>query len=278
LIQPQFFPEEPIPIDGTTAHSLERLIPYISLLNGFQTLYYFDPSLYLISVKEWSILDSIKACDDRDTFIVIGHDASNSGAPRTALALQRSLMNDLNFNCIVILLNDGPLVQAYKDNGPTFVFKNNLTHSYMNAVFKYSDRSLNVVTNTVISAAIGQLAQAYGHTHMALVHENADTGYWPAQMFSNALNADLCVFPGDGVAQAALKLCNLETQNNILIRPQGIYRPNFPELSLKDCYASVRLELGIPNDSKIILGCGTIEPRKGVDFFFETADLILKSN
>ena len=278
LIQPQFFPEEPIPIDGTTAHSLERLIPYISLLNGFQTLYYFDPSLYLISVKEWSILDSIKACDDRDTFIVIGHDASNSGAPRTALALQRSLMNDLNFNCIVILLNDGPLVQAYKDNGTTFVFKNNLTHSYMNAVFKYSDRSLNVVTNTVISAAIGQLAQAYGHTHMALVHENADTGYWPAQMFTNALNADLCVFPGDGVAQAALKLCNLETQNNILIRPQGIYRPNFPELSLKDCYASVRLELGIPNDSKIILGCGTIEPRKGVDFFFETADLILKSN
>ena len=64
LIQPQFFPEEPIPIDGTTAHSLERLIPYISLLNGFQTLYYFDPSLYLISVKEWNILDFIKASDE----------------------------------------------------------------------------------------------------------------------------------------------------------------------------------------------------------------------
>ena len=46
-IQPEFFPEEPIPIDGTSAHSLERLIPYISMLNEFQTIYYFDPSLYL---------------------------------------------------------------------------------------------------------------------------------------------------------------------------------------------------------------------------------------
>ena len=277
-IQPEFFPEEPIPIDGTNAHSLERLIPYISMLNGFHTLYYFDPSLYLKSVKEWNILECIKASDDRDTFIVVGHDASNSGAPRTALALQRSLINDLNLNCIVILLNDGPLVQAYRDNGPTFVFKNNLTHSYINAVFKYSDKYLNVVTNTVVSAGIGQLAQAYGHSHSALVHENAETGFWPSEMFANALNADLCVFPGDGVAHAALKLCNVDTQNNIVIRPQGIYRHNFPELTLDECYSSVRLELGIPNNSKIVLGCGTIEPRKGVDIFFETADLILKNN
>ena len=82
-IQPSFFPEEPIPIDGTTAHSLERLIPCISRLNGLHTLYYFDPSLYLKSVKEWSILEHIKSLDDRDTFVIVGHDASNSGAPRT---------------------------------------------------------------------------------------------------------------------------------------------------------------------------------------------------
>lgn len=277
-IQPDFFPEEPIPIDGTSAHSLERLIPYISRLNGHQTLYYFDPSLYLRSVKEWDILKCITSSDDRDTYIIVGHDASNSGAPRTALALQRSLINDLNLNCIVILLNDGPLLQAYKDNGPTFVFTNNITHSYLNAVFKYSDRPLNVVTNTVISAVIGQLAQGYGHTHIALIHENADTGYWPSEMFSNALNADLCVFPGEGVAQAAYDKCNVDPQKNIAIRPQGIYRHNFPELPQNECYESVRRELGIPKDSKIILGCGTIEPRKGVDIFLKTADIIFNNN
>ena len=277
-IQPEFFPEEPIPIDGTSAHSLERLIPYISMLNGLQTLYYFDPSLYLRSTKEWNILEDIKSCDDRDTYIIVGHDASNSGAPRTALALQRSLINDLNLNCIVILLNDGPLLESYKENGKTFVFTNDVMHSYLNAVFKYSDRPLNVVTNTVISAFIGQLAQSYGHTHIALVHENADTGYWPSEMFSNALNADLCVFPGEGVAQAAHEICNIEAKNNVAIRPQGIYRHNFPELSLDECYESVRLELGIPKDSKIILGCGLIEPRKGVDIFLETADLILNNH
>lgn len=277
-IQPEFFPEEPIPIDGTVAHSLERLIPYISMLNGLQTLYYFDPSLYLRAAKEWNILEGIKSCDERDTYIIVGHDASNSGAPRTALALQRSLINDLNLNCIVILLNDGPLLESYINNGPTFVFKNNVMNSYLNAVFKYSDRSLNVVTNTVISASIGQLAQSYGHTHIALVHENADTGYWPSEMFSNALNADLCVFPGEGVAQAAHEICNIEAKNNVAIRPQGIYRHNFPELSLDECYESVRLELGIPKDSKIILGCGLIEPRKGVDIFLETADLIFNNH
>ncbi|WP_083772456.1 rhamnan synthesis F family protein [Synechococcus sp. BL107] len=277
-IQPDFFPEEPIPIDGTTAHSLERLIPYISILNGLKTLYYFDPSLYLKSIKEWNVLESIKACDDRNTFIIVGHDASNSGAPRTALALQRSLINDLNLNCIVILLNDGPLLQAYKDNGPTFVFKNNLVHSYLNAVFKYSDRLLNVVTNTVITAVVGQLAQAYGHTHVALVHENADTGYWPSEMFGHALNGDLCVFPGEGVAQAAYTICNIDAPKNVAIRPQGIYRHNFPDLLIDECYESVRTELGIPKDSKIILGCGTIEPRKGVDIFIETADFFLNNS
>ena len=111
---------------------------------------------------------------------------------------------------------------------------------------------------------------------MALVHENADTGYWPSEMFSNALNADLCVFPGDGVAQAAFNLCDVNTQNNIEIRTQGIYRHNFPELPPEECLPlSLRR---IPNDSKIVLGCGTIEPRKGVDIFFETADLMLKNN
>ena len=274
-IQPEFFPEEPIPIDGTSAHSLERLIPYISMLNEFQTIYYFDPSLYLRSAHEWDILECLQSFDERVTYIVIGHDDTNSGAPRTAWALQRSLINDLKLNCIVILINDGPLLQSYKDNGPTFVFKG-LNESHMNAVFKYANRSLNVVTNTVISSVFGQLAQDYGHTHIALVHENADTGFWPPQMFANALNADLCVFPGEGVAQAAFELCNVDAQNNVAIRPQGIYRDNFPELSLEECYSSVRLELGIPTDSKIVLGCGKIEPRKGVDIFFETADLLLK--
>ena len=166
------------------------------------------------------------------------------------MALQRSLINDLKLNCIVILINDGPLLQSYKDNGPTFVFKG-LNESHMNAVFKYANRPLNVVTNTVISSVFGQLAQDYGHTHIALVHENADTGFWPPQMFANALNADLCVFPGEGVAQAAFELCNVDAQNNVAIRPQGIYRDNFPELSLEECYSSVRLELGIPTDSKL---------------------------
>ena len=266
-----FFPEEPIPTDGTTAHALERIIPSIALLNDYHTLYYFDPSLYLASTHEWRIFDCIKNFDSRDVVVIFGHDASNSGAPRVALALQRSVIHDLGLNCVVVLLNDGPLIHEYISNGPVFVFKNNISNDYMASVFKYTSRSLNVITNTVITSRMGNLSQQFGHSHIALVHENANSGYWSKDMFRRSLNADLCVFPGKGVANAAQDFCGYVPSTNILIRPQGMYRHNFPEVSLEKSYASVRLELGLPDDAKIVLGCGNIEERKGVDMFFETA-------
>ena len=73
----------------------------------------------------------------------------------------------------------------------------------MASVFKYTSRSLNVITNTVITSRMGNLSQQFGHSHIALVHENANSGYWSKDMFRHSLNADLCVFPGKGVANAA---------------------------------------------------------------------------
>jgi glycosyltransferase involved in cell wall biosynthesis len=270
-IRPDFFPPEPLPIDGTRAHALERLIPALAHTNGFSTVYYRVPSLALSSSKEWEIMRWLDYCADINPIIIVGHDASNTGAPRTALALQRTIQLGKRHQCLVVLLGGGPLVKDYKSSGDTFVMENGISSENVGDVFKYTNKKCIVVTNTVVTAEIGRVAKEYGHVHIALVHEHATTGYWHKDLFRHALNADFCIFPGSRMVSAAISYSEVMRHGSISIMPQGLYRDDFPSVDYQESYSSVRTELGLPKDSQVVLGCGTIERRKGVDRFIEIA-------
>ena len=270
-IRPDFFPPEPLPIDGTRAHALERLIPALAHTNGFSTVYYRVPSLALSSSEEWGIMRWIDYCADTNPIIIVGHDASNTGAPRTALALQRTIQLGKRHQCLVVLLGGGPLVKDYKSSGDTFVMENGISSENVGDVFKYTNKKCIVVTNTVVIAEIGRVAKEYGHVHIALVHEHATTGYWHKDLFRHALNADFCIFPGSRMVSAAISYSEVMRHGSISIMPQGLYRDDFPSVDYQESYSSVRTELGLPKDSQVVLGCGTIERRKGVDRFIEIA-------
>ncbi|MEA5415574.1 rhamnan synthesis F family protein [Synechococcus sp. BA-132 BA5] len=272
-IRPDFFPPEPLPIDGTRAHALERLIPALAHTNGFSTVYYRVPSLALSSTEEWKIMRWINCCADTNPVIIVGNDASNTGAPRTALALQRAIRMGERHQCLVVLLGGGPLVKDYTSTGDTFLFENGISNENVGDVFKYTDKKCIIVTNTVVTAEVGRVAKEYGHIHIALIHEHATTGYWHKDLFRHALCADFCIFPGARMVSAAISYAGIVGEGNISIMPQGLYRDDFPSVGYRESYSSVRAELELPKDSLIVLGCGTIERRKGVDRFIEIAKI-----
>jgi glycosyltransferase involved in cell wall biosynthesis len=272
-IKPEFFPEEPIPIDGTSAHALERLIPSLARKNGLDTVFYTVPSLTLRNSKEWEVYEWLERANSRECYLVVSHDASNTGAPRTALAIQRELLKTEGADCLVILLQGGPLAQEFIANGDVIAFENNLCKPNIADVLKYASRPITIITNTIITSEIGRLAREYGHIHVSLVHEYASTGYWPQEFFRDSLEADISVFPGESILAEAVSYAGCYPAGKLMLMPQGLYDNSFPHTSPCDSYQSVRKELGLPQHTLIVLGCGMIEDRKGIDLFLQTAKM-----
>lgn len=270
-ISPDFFPEEPLPIDGTSAHAMERLLPTLAKANGLETVFYKVPSLIMENSEEWKIFDWLRDSKAEECYLIISHDASNTGGPRTALAVQRELSQLDEVDCLVILLQGGPLQADFECSGDTICFNNNISMENLGDVLRYSPRRLTVIGNTVISSVIGRLAREYGHMHIALVHEYAKTGYWPKQFFRDSLEADVSIFPGQSIVAEAVSYSGSYPTGDVLLKPQGIYDRSYPHVSPAAAYQSVREELGLNNNTQIIVGCGMIEQRKGVDLFVQTA-------
>ena len=63
-------------------------------------------------------------------------------------------------------------------------------------------------------------------------------------------------------------------ENEILVRPQGIYLKNTFDEDIDVAYRVLRKRLEIEPTAKIILACGFANLRKGVDLFYEIANQI----
>ena len=53
-----------------------------------------------------------------------------------------------------------------------------------------------------------------------------------------------------------------------VVLPQGLLTPDFGKnITREQGYSRIRKELGLPENSFIVLGCGTLDLRKGIDHF-----------
>ncbi len=271
--KPEQFPAEPLPIDATIAHAIERLIPYFTTRSGYTFMCYKQRLAEIRIAKEHSIIEFLKHdnSSNKKKILLFSHDASNTGAPRTAIGIHSALNRTAEYECLAILLGGGPLEEDFKQAGPTITFPNGIGMDVLSDIFQASNSRLSVVCNTCVTSNIGRLARNYGHHAVSLVHEYASTGYWPKEFFIDALQADVTVFPGTSVLETAVDYTSILPANELILRPQGIYRDAFPEVSVKEARLSVRKELDLSDDTILILGCGMLERRKGIDLFLDVA-------
>lgn len=270
------FPEEPIHFDGTLAHALERTLNYVCRYQGFETAEYI--SLRTISeenFKEAVVFDWLQSNRNREKFIIVSHEATNTGAPKTALSLLSSLKNK-GKACLTILLNGGEQEELFDKYGPVINYNGQpLRESVLKILLE--NKPINVICNTVVSYKSAEFFQSIGLPVISLVHEFFSGGHFSEEMFTTLINnSDNVIYPANFVLEDTLN--NLPVSNEkIEIMPQGIYNDNFPVGNVIDSRNGLINELGIPENSFIVLGCGTVESRKGVDLLVSAAKHIFST-
>jgi glycosyltransferase involved in cell wall biosynthesis len=215
----------------------------------------------------------------KKTILLFSHEASLTGAPLIAFNLLDKLVS--KYNVVSVLLGPGILEKAFEAN--SIALLGPFTHSQRYSTFVHDpilrlcrqfSPSFAIVNSLECGQALAPLRQAEVPS-VLLVHEFASLS--PIDMSELAANASQVVFPAQIVWQNAVDLFPQMAARPANILNQGLCRIPLEWLKgrggdagAKGLCAAMR-PLGAEDDAIVVLGCGTIEMRKGVDLFVAAA-------
>lgn len=215
---------------------------------------------------------------DKCKVLIVGHDANQNGAQTLALELGRCLRQCFGVEVNYLLNEAGPLQSAYETIGTTIV------SPFDGEDFSITVRSLRkdgyncAIANTTASGLSVPVLKREGITVTSLIHE------LPNLILSHNLevharliadNSDHVVFPAKVVQKGFEKVIDGVIESAEIL-PQGLYNVAVAETSRED--NGVREELGLPQSTRLILGVGYADFRKGIDRFVSTALSVCNSN
>jgi glycosyltransferase involved in cell wall biosynthesis/2-polyprenyl-3-methyl-5-hydroxy-6-metoxy-1,4-benzoquinol methylase len=221
---------------------------------------------------------------ERETILVVSHEASRTGAPILSLNLVQSFVGP--YNVVALLLGGGPLSDDFLLSGAAVVNAHSLRGNPAMAShvveqlcerFKFKFALVNSIESRFV---LPQLSEHFIPT-ISLIHEFAsytrprnafrETLFWSAEVvFSanvtkeNAFNEypDLSAQAVHTIPQGRCLLpfseANEEASQTESLHIQRLMRPK-----------------GLADDAVIVLGAGSVQIRKGVDLFIECATRVL---
>lgn len=230
---------------------------------------YLEPDLhhgwaYLNSVARALSAERPAVSDGRYRVLLVGHDAFPAGAQYLLLHIGRQLAD---FGCEVTyyLLDGGDMIDAYQKVGPVVLRSEEPAEPFLRRIRAAGyDHAL---TNTAASGGVVPALKAGGFRVVSLVHE------LPALIRSYGLEdscraiareADRVVFASSFVADQFYALTGGDPDRGLL-REQGLYGAS--DEGPDGDPASLKTELGLSPDTRVVLGVGYGDLRKGVDVF-----------
>jgi glycosyltransferase involved in cell wall biosynthesis len=229
------------------------------------------------------VADPDRFAADRETIILVSHEASRTGAPILALNVGRHLHE--RYNLITVLLRGGPLVESFEEISAQVILIENDEHRHP-VEFKFLIRSIlaehairYALVNSICSSdIIPALARAFVPT-VTLIHEFSSY-MRPRGMMREALGwMSEPVFSADVVANSARDEHPALLQRRVHILPQGqcdlptACEAGDQQAELKRLRQAMR-----PAGSEkalVVLGIGFMHIRKGVDLFVATAAAVM---
>lgn len=206
--------------------------------------------------------------------LLVGHDAHRHGAQLLLLNLAKTFKGAFGFEVAFLLCGEGEMQSEYAALGEVKVCLN--AESIAREVETFGIRGFHhAITNTVAAGHTCTSLKQSGFRVISLVHELPRI-IREMSLSSKAANlansSDEIVFPSQVVKSAfETEVCSISGAVSVL--PQGIYQQlEFDE----DARVSVRAELGIPQDTSIVLNIGFADLRKGVDLFCRMAEEVQK--
>ncbi|MGB2926083.1 MAG: rhamnan synthesis F family protein [Limnothrix sp.] len=213
--------------------------------------------------------------------LIVCHEASRSGAPILGLELIRSLGD--NHNIIVWLGKRGEIISSFIENSNVIIdrfldkYDSFLTLDYLKKHFPFDV----AICNSAMTVPVCEVLYARKIPTLFLVHEYAD--YLENQVVAAMQFANRVIFPSNDVKESAVRSfiekCGSFPEHTI-VRHQGICTP--PKASNQSIITQDEILTRIGLKSKtlssdsmdrpiIVLGCGSVQIRKGVDYFVQTA-------
>ena len=208
----------------------------------------------------------------RRKLLFVGHEATRTGAPLILLALMEALGRLTGAELYLVLERDGPLLEDYRRLAHVLVNRNGALNgpSMRQLLDEIAIPAPDLaLCNSAETWRLMKQARRAGIARIvALVHERMSRyGDEVGRTVHRA--ADRVVFPAHAVKLAAARLFPEYADADVV--PQGLLKDGFGFGDKAAARRTVRDELGLSADVRIVLGCGVREPRKGLDLFVQLA-------
>jgi len=231
-----------------------------------------------IDISSHILKGAIESKENMETLIIVTHESSATGAPLVSLNFSQTLCD--RYNVINIVLRRKDLHNNFLASCEFLI--EDINHSIvMQKIFDSFLKIRNilcVICNSVETFPVLQAASEMGLPTISLVHEFADYTRPIGKMSETIFFADRVIVPATIIRDAIFRELKevyaiKEMPNNIVISPQGKL-PTIPEGSGKnESKENILRKLNITNvkETKIIVGAGYVQIRKGVDLFLSMA-------
>ncbi|WP_282412737.1 glycosyltransferase [Pseudomonas sp. PS01299] len=223
----------------------------------------------------------------RETVLVVSHEASRTGAPILSLNLVRILSK--RYNVVALLLGGGALVEAFRDAGAVVAGPCEMRHNpvatklildklFIRCQFKFA------LVNSIESRFVLSSLARHFIPSISLLHEFASYTR-PRDAFRQALFwSTSSVFSANLTLQSALDEYPDLDEKIAHILPQG--RCELPVAALDEKSRSIEEKRlldalrpsGAHADTFVVIGAGSVQLRKGVDYFIDCASRVLRTN
>ncbi len=222
--------------------------------------------------------------DEKPRAFFVTHEATRTGAPKIILNLLKHFHQNCDIECETLMHSGGHLVSDFQKYSVVDCFtlpterSDELTKRVRKAVSRQKNRTpLFAICNSMESRHVCSELSALGIPTISLVHE-LPSSYTEEDYHNIYRDSNKVVFPVQAVRESADAKTPIPSGKSIVL-PQGLLDPNFGQnIPHEKAAIQIRRELGLPEDSFIVLGCGTLDLRKGIDHFVNIARRTIETN
>lgn len=199
-------------------------------------------------------------------YILIGHEASKTGAPLLLLKIANEI-SKRGYKIALVLMDLGSLTPQYSQ--VVDVYLGTGLPSDINLCRRGGGKT-RILINTVVA---GALAPAFGRIRenvVSLVHEMPTViEKWEAEPYTVAIcaNSKFVVFPSTEVKTGLSKYIKNEYKYKIM--PQGIYNNRMHSMSKSACAEFISNKYFSQCRKDVVLNVGSGNERKGFDIFLK---------
>jgi glycosyltransferase involved in cell wall biosynthesis len=216
--------------------------------------------------------------------LFVSHEATRTGAPKIILNVLKHFNQTCDIQCETILQSGGHLAKNFGDHSLVDCLnvvpgnQDELQKRVLRAVNREkSNRPILAICNSMESRMVASQLTELGIPCISLVHE-LPSSYTEEDYHVVFEASRKIVFPAHAVREAADAKTPLPLTKSVVL-PQGLLDPNFGQgIAREKAQIQIRTELSIPKDAFIVLGCGTLDLRKGIDHYAAIARRVVQTN